>query len=208
MGTAIGNTIHGSDFNDTLNGLGGDDTLLGHGGNDTISGVAGADVAFGGGGKDTITGGAVNDTLSGEGGNDRLTGGAGKDTLEGGTGADRFIYAAASESTSLAYDIVKGADFGADAWDVTGNITGIDAAIANGKLTTADFDAQLAAKVDAGHLGAKHAVIFTPTKGNLAGHAFLIVDQNNTAGYQSGADLVIELKTPANLASIDTGDFV
>jgi Ca2+-binding RTX toxin-like protein len=207
-GTAIANTIHGSDFADTLNGLAGNDTLLGHGGNDTLNGAGGLDTIDGGGGKDTLNGSSGFDTLTGEAGNDRLMGGTGKDTLNGGAGADRFIYAAASESTGVAYDIVKGADFAADAWDVTGNITAIDATIASGKLTTADFDALLAAKVDAGHLGARHAVIFTPTKGNLAGHTFLIVDQNNTAGYQAGADLVIELKTPANLAGIDTGDFI
>ena len=50
MGTAIANTIHGSDFDDTLSGLGGNDTLLGHGGNDTMSGAGGADSMDGGGG--------------------------------------------------------------------------------------------------------------------------------------------------------------
>ena len=37
------------------------------------------------------------------------------------------------------------------------------------------------------------AVLFTPNAGGLAGHTFLIVDANGTAGYQAGADYVIDV---------------
>ena len=49
--------------------------------------------------------------------------------------------------------------------------------------------------------------MFTPTSGNLAGHAFLIVDGNGTAGYQAGADLVIELTSATNLSHFALSDF-
>jgi Ca2+-binding RTX toxin-like protein len=147
------------------------------------------------------------DTLNGGSGDDRLIGGDGKDTLNGGSGVDRFVYETAADSTSVNYDTVKNADFTADKWEVDGNITDVDATIATGKLTTANFDAQLAARADAAHLGAQHAVIFTPTTGDLAAKTFLVIDQNGVAGYQAGIDLVVELTTPSNLGSIDAGDF-
>src|SRR6185295_7376261 len=136
------------------------------------------------------------------------TGGDGKDTLGGGAGSDRFIYASAADSTSVGFDTVKNADFTADVWDVQGNITAIDTAVASGNLSTNGFDTKLAAAVGAGQLGAHHAVIFTPSAGNLAGRTFMVVDLNGVAGYQASADLVVELKSPVNLGSIDTNDFI
>ena len=55
---------------------------------------------------------------------------------------------------------------------------------------------------------AAHAVLFKPDSGTLHGKTFLIVDVNGVAGYQAGADLVIQLVTPAHLTSIDAGDFI
>ena len=42
--------------------------------------------------------------------------------------------------------------------------------------------------------------------GDLAGQTFLVVDANGEAGYQAGADYVIQLIAPP--ASLVTGDFV
>ena len=56
-------------------------------------------------------------------------------------------------------------------------------------------------------LAANHAVLFTPDGGTRAGHIFMIVDQNGAAGYQAGADLVIEFVNGTNLASLGTGNF-
>jgi hypothetical protein len=181
IGTDIANTIHGGDFDDVLKGWGGDDTLIGHGG------------------KDTITAGAGDDTM---------IGGAGKDTLAGFQGIDTFAYEAASDSTGRFYDKVRVFDFASDLFDTLASITGIDTTIASGQLRGAFFDADLAVAVSAGQLAAGHAVLFTPDSGNKAGKTFLIVDQNGAAGYQAGADLVINLLNPLNLASIDTGDFI
>jgi hypothetical protein len=54
---------------------------------------------------------------------------------------------------------------------------------------------------------APDAVLFTPTTGNLAGHAFLIVDENGVAGYQAGADVVIELTNATNLSHFSLSNF-
>ena len=43
--------------------------------------------------------------------------------------------------------------------------------------------------------------------GNLAGHTYIIVDANGVAGYQAGADFVIELTAATNLGSLSTADF-
>lgn len=36
-------------------------------------------------------------------------------------------------------------------------------------------------------------VLFTADSGTLSGHTFMIVDVNGTAGYQAGADLVVDI---------------
>jgi len=65
--------------------------------------------------------------------------------------------------------------------------------VTSGKLSTATFNSDLAADLGATKLGADHAVLFTASKGDLAGDTFLVVDLNGTAGYQAGQDLVIRL---------------
>jgi hypothetical protein len=133
---------------------------------------------------------------------------AGADTLDGGKKADAFVYASASQSTGPSYDTVAKFDFTEDAFDLPGAVTAIDAAIATGTLRTGQFDADLAAAADAVHLGANHAVIFTPDAGNLGGRTFLIADVNGTAGYQAGEDLVMRLTNATNVASFGIEDFI
>jgi hypothetical protein len=50
-------------------------------------------------------------------------------------------------------------------------------------------------------------VLFTPDRGTLAGHTFLIVDANGTAGYQAGQDYVIDITGATNLGSLSTTNF-
>jgi hypothetical protein len=200
-------TADGGSDTDEIKGGSGDDALFGGAGSDTLDGGSGNDELNGDDGNDTLNGGDGNDTLNGSNGDDRLEGGDGRDTLDGGIGVDRFIYGTSADSTSVNYDIVKNADFAADKFDVAGTITGIDATV-TGKLTGANFDSQLAARADATHLLANHAVLVTPTSGNLAGKTFLVVDQNDLAGYQAGVDLVMELRTATNLANIGASDFI
>ena len=93
-----GDTLAGTDGNDTLlaahdiattlNGNGGDDVLYGGNANDTLNGGAGNDILFGGAGNDILDGGIGNDTLNGGIGNDTLRGGLGNDILIGGLGND------------------------------------------------------------------------------------------------------------------------
>jgi Ca2+-binding RTX toxin-like protein len=217
VGTAVANVIHGGNFDDTLSGLDGDDHLIGHDGKDKISGEAGGDVLDGGTGNDSLKGGADADTLIGSDGKDSLEGGAaadflagglGADKLNGAEGADRFVYDSAAESTGIGCDKITKADFAIDVWDFSGAVTTIDAQIADGTLRKKAFDTDLAAAADAAHLGAQHAVLFTPDRGTLAGIILLVIDLNGVAGYQTGADLVALLTNPLNIGSLGTEDFI
>ncbi|HEV2563374.1 MAG TPA: NF038122 family metalloprotease [Rhizomicrobium sp.] len=129
--------------------------------------------------------------------------GLGADHFTGGGGADTFLYASASQSTSTHYDTISGFNFSADKFDVTGTITGIDAALTTGALNTASFDSDLTTAMN-GHLLAHHAELFTANSGTLSGQTFLVVDINGTAGYQTGADLVFHMtSTTGTLATTD-----
>lgn len=150
---------------------------------------------IGGSGADTITTGA---------GADRLFGGNGGDTLTGGAGADTFAFDAVVQSTGLGYDRITDFVSGSDRIDVGGATTGIGATINGGALSTASFNADLQAAF-AG-LAAGNAALFKPTTGTLAGTTFLVVDINGVAGYQEGADYVIQLTN--NPLSIGIGDFI
>jgi hypothetical protein len=48
--------------------------------------------------------------------------------------------------------------------------------------------------------------LFTATTGTLAGQTFLVIDENGTAGYQAGADLVIDV-TVAFTGTLTTANF-
>ena len=82
--------LNGFRGNDILRGLNGDDTLIGGVGNDTVSGSNGDDTVNGGLGSDRLFAGSGDDLLLGRPGNDILSGGDGDDTLEGGIGRDRL----------------------------------------------------------------------------------------------------------------------
>jgi Ca2+-binding RTX toxin-like protein len=147
-------------------------------------------------GRYDIQGGHGADHLTGGDGNDLLYGGGGGDTLAGGGGADIFHYDAVSESTGAGYDTLVGFDYGQDKIDLPGSVTGLDAALGHGALSTASFDADLSAAFGAAALGAGHAAFFTPDSGDLAGQTFLVVDGNGVAGYQPGLDFVFHVTAP------------
>jgi Ca2+-binding RTX toxin-like protein len=165
-------------------------TSLGSGHHLDFDGSAELDGAFaflGGAGGDHFTGGAGNDDFHGLGG---------ADVLAGGGGADVFHYGSASESTGAAHDSLVGFDFAADRIDLPGAVTGFDAKVGHGALSTSSFDADLAAAFGSANLGANHAAWFTPDSGDLAGQTFLIVDGNGVAGYQAGQDFVFHMSEP------------
>jgi len=157
-------------------------------------------------GNINVTGGSGNDTISTGAGADRIFGGGGADVLNGGAGADTFVYDAVSQSTGASYDRITGFVSGTDRLDFNFTVTGVDATVGSGTLSAASFDANLAAVIGAGQLAANHALLFTADAGDLAGQTFLVVDANGVAGYQAGADYVIQLVTPP--ASLVTGDFI
>ncbi|MBA3880278.1 MAG: hypothetical protein C0500_11255 [Sphingobium sp.] len=154
----------------------------------------------------TVLGGSGADTISTGAGADSLFGGGGADVLNGGAGADTFAYDAVSQSTGAAFDRIVGFVSGTDRIDFNFAVTGVDATVGSGALSTASFDANLAAVIGAGQLAANHAVLFQASAGDLAGQTFLVVDANGVAGYQAGADYVIQLANPP--ASLVTSDFI
>ena len=151
---------------------------------------------------------AGNDTLNGGRGDDVLLGGRGADTIEGGSGSDTLIYRSAADSKGATFDTVVGFNAHADHFDVPSAVIAIDAHILHGRLSNANFDANLASAVDAARLGAHHAVLFTPDAGRHSGELFLIVDVNGHTGYQAGEDLVIRLDGGRHLGDLDVGDFI
>jgi hypothetical protein len=118
------------------------------------------------------------------------------------------VFASAPDSTGRDFDTIEDANLALEKFDIDGSVTAIDAAITEGALHGRFFDADLAAAVDTAHLGANHAVLFTPDAGSQAGHTFLVVDLNGTAGYQSGDDLVVRFVDAANLPSLGTSSFI
>lgn len=170
-----------------------------------LTGSAYDDKLTGDSGDNVLNGLDGNDTLVGNGGNDTLIGGAGADHLDGGPGADTFQYTTASESTGAGFDTIAGFDATVDNFKIPGTCT-VDTPVNSGSLSAATFDADMSNAL--GSLGPQHAVLFTATAGDYAGDTFLVVNMDNSIGYQAGKDLVVLLDHPLNLASFGQGDFV
>ncbi len=143
-----------------------------------------------------VFGGRGNDGIIGGGGNDWLFGGEGADLLAGAGGSDTFFYDGVSQSTGSAFDTIVGFDPLSDRIDLPFALTGIAATVTGGSLSMASFDADLAARIGSGQLGAGQALLFAADAGGLAGSTFLIVDANGVAGYQAGEDYVVRLLNP------------
>ena len=226
----------GSDFDDTIEGNSGDNVLSGRAGSDIVDGlggddliqgdvpvrfvgevpfdindpafIQGDDVLNGGGGEDAIYGDGGDDTIDGGNAADTISGGAGADNLTGGGGDDQFVYASASESSSVTFDTLVGFNFqNTDIFDLPVAVTSVSQVI-GGTLDAATFDANLSVEMNAGVLSVNEAVLFTPTVGSYAGEKFLIVDGNGVAGYQAGEDFVFLLDSPAKINFFDVGDFI
>ncbi|HTQ14433.1 MAG TPA: bluetail domain-containing putative surface protein [Rhizomicrobium sp.] len=133
----------------------------------------------------------------------------GADTIMADSSAhEHFVYKAAGDSTSTGYDTISGVNFATDEFNVHaagGAVVGVDSAVTGGALSTATFDSDLAAAIGAGQMTAHTAVLFTADSGTLSGHTFLVVDENGTAGYQAGADLVIDVTGATGTLAL--GDF-
>jgi Ca2+-binding RTX toxin-like protein len=90
-GTNAAETLGGSDDDDQLLGLGGNDVIQGFLGNDHIEGAAGNDILRGDAGRDELLGGDDDDTLFGDAARDELFGGNDDDTLFGGSDRDELF---------------------------------------------------------------------------------------------------------------------
>jgi Ca2+-binding RTX toxin-like protein len=154
----------------------------------------------GGDDNDVLKGGGMADTLEGAAGDDVLSGRGDADFLTGGNGNDEFHYAAVSDSTGLFRDRITAIDADRDTINVPGPVTDVDDTISTGTLSSATLEANMQSAVNASKLGANHAVLFTPSSGDLAGRFFLVIDANGSAGYQTAQDFVIELFTPVDLS--------
>lgn len=91
IGTDGDDTLRGKNSNDIIRGGLGIDSLYGGNGQDDLSGDEGIDTLYGGNGKDTLSGGLDDDTLYGDNGKDALSGDDGNDTLYGGNGVDTLL---------------------------------------------------------------------------------------------------------------------
>ncbi len=201
LGTASGAGIGG----DTLVNI---RDVFGGTGNDSLSGNKAVNNLVGGAGKDVLKGEKGDDTLSGGAGRDTLNGGLGADLLDGGAGKDHFKYSAAVQSTGATFDTVVGFNqHDGDQFVLAFAVTGIDVTVSGGHFSKPSADADLAAAVTSGALGAHHALLFAPTTGDQHGGTFLVVDANGVAGYQAGQDLVIKLDAPVAFSALTTGDF-
>lgn len=198
-------------------GLGADDSLTFDGSAEATAGFglfggAGTDVLIGGAGANVLYGGGGHDTLRGGIGSDRLSGGGGGDIVDGGSaGQDNFIFGGASEASGIHFDTIVGFNALRDVFTVPEKVKAIDPTVMQGELDNMHgsglFNQDLANAMDASHLRAFHAALFTPDSGSLAGTTFLIVDQNGIAGYQTGDDLVLELDSASALDSLNTRNF-
>ncbi len=150
-----------------------------------------------------IFGGLTGDTITGGSGADWIFGGNGGDALRGGSGADVFFYDDAIQSSSTNYDRLLDFNFASDRIQISGQVHDTYASVVSGTLSTASFDANLAAATGAQLTGGR-AVLFTPDSGTLAGQTFLVVDANGIDGYQAGADYVFQLPN----ASTGGADFI
>jgi hypothetical protein len=83
----------------------------------------------------------------------------------------------------------------------------VDKKVAHGTLSGATFDSDLAGAVNAAHLLAHDAVLFTPDAGSHAGQTFLVIDANAQAGYQAGQDYVMRLEDPTHIGQLSASSF-
>ncbi|PSJ38892.1 tandem-95 repeat protein [Allosphingosinicella deserti] len=160
-----------------------------------ILGGAGDDLLVAGRQNDVVDGGAGNDTLYGGLGDDRISGGLGRDILNGGSGGDTFVYASAAESTGLGFDTIEKFSTFVDRIDLPFAVSGWSGTVSAGGLSTASFDGDLAAAVNAS-LNGHSAVLFTASSGDFTGRTFAVIDGNGDGSYQAGQDYVIEFAQP------------
>ncbi len=151
----------------------------------------------GGAGDDILKGSGANDILDAyTGGTDILQGRGGADSIDGATaGHDTFVYTAVGDSIGTAHDTLQYVNFSTDFFSTSAihAVAGIDAAVTSGALNSSNFDTTLAAAVGSRPAGGLSRHPVHGDLGTLSGHTIMVVDENGVAGYQAGADLVMDV---------------
>ncbi len=168
-----------------------DGTNLGSGDSLTFDGTKETDGSY------DIKGGAGNDVISGG----RLS-----DKIDAGTGANILLYTSVVQSTGPHADIIYNFDFFADKFDLNVAVTSVHDKF-GGALNQATYDSDLAAAINPAEMATHGAVVFYADSGDLANHKILVVDANGVAGYQAGADYVIDVSF-CGTAGVDVTDFI
>lgn len=148
-----------------------------------------------------FTGGEWRDTFVGGAGDDTFTGGRQQDLMTGGAGSDTFIYEGAIDSRFGNRDQITDFFTEEDTFQFDVEVTAVDSTVSGDVSTAAD----LAALVD-GQFGASHAILVNVTSGTLSGRTLMIVDANGVAGFQWGADYVIDVTGIVGTLTVD--DFI
>ncbi len=139
-----------------------------------------------------ITGTASNDTITGGAKADIIIGGVGADLIAGGGGNDTFIYfSPGASNTSTGYDTLS---------DLTTSDSILIAGLVPQYFGTAiiniffgTLDQELSAAMASTSAGQYAIVKLTAAGDPYNGHTFLVVDGNNTGGYQAGSDYVFDI---------------
>jgi hypothetical protein len=150
-----------------------------------------------------------NATLEGGSGTNNLYVGGGIDEMTCGSASNNFYYGQFSNTGATHYDTIFGFNALTDSFNLEFHSPlGVDSMITEGALSSQAFAADLAKALGPSQLHANDAVLFSPNSGNLAGHAFLVVDMNGIAGYQAASDMVVELTGATNLSQFGMADFI
>lgn len=188
-GGADGDSMYGGDENDTMYGDEGADRMSGDRGSDTMYGGDDNDVMRGFNGKDHLYGGN---------GDDRLVGGGQHDVLDGGEGADTFHFDITNRALG-AFDTIQHFDASEDKIDIAEKVKGLDE-------TSAGFGESL--EQLGANLGVHHAQLLIQESDGGPNRYWIVVDVNGEVGYQEGKDLLIQLKHPDDIQSLDVHDFI
>jgi Ca2+-binding RTX toxin-like protein len=155
-------------------------------------------------GRLLFLGGDGGETFIGGGSRDEFTGGGAGDQLTGNGGGDLFKYTDVDDSTGRNFDTITAFNASEDQLGFSFAVGNVDPQVNGGALSRNTFDNELENAIGAGEMGSGDAVLFAPDAGFYAGHLFLVVDANGTAGYQRNADFVIEVTGATNLGSLDS----
>lgn len=162
-----------------------------------------------------LIGGAGDDNLKGHNG-DKLIGSAGSDQLKAvGHFHVTFSYGAASDSTGSAYDVIDNFNPKFDKIEVSAShpVTRVDPMIVahvDPQAIGQNYTGDISGVPELSALGPQAAAIVKVVDQGDPHHVldwYLVIDQNGTAGYQSGSDLVVRLEGASDVAALSTANF-